>query len=87
MIHARLVNDRVMHIYRVDDAARPTTLVSKANSDFDARTRPWFKSAVSAGRMSWYPAYRYAINDIEGAYDTLGIGMSSPLYGPNGDLM
>ena len=87
MIHARLVNDRVMHIYRVDDAARPTTLVSKANSDFDARTRPWFKSAVSAGRMSWYPAYRYAINDIEGAYDTLGIGMSSPLYGPNGDLI
>jgi signal transduction histidine kinase/CheY-like chemotaxis protein len=87
MIHARLVDDRVMHIYRVDDAARPTTLVSKANSDFDARTRPWFKSAVSAGRMAWYPTYRYVINDIEGAYDTLGFGMSAPLYGPKGELV
>ena len=87
LIHARRADDRVMQIYHVDDAARPTTLVSKGNSDFDARTRPWFKAAVNAGRMSWYPAYRYVINDAEGAYDTLGIGMSAPLYGPEGEFI
>ena len=87
LLHARRADNRVMHIYRVDDAARPTTLVSRANSDFDARTRPWFKAAISSGRMAWYPAYRYVINDTEGAYDTLGIGMSSPLYAANGEFL
>ena len=87
LIQARRADNRVMHIYRVDDAARRTTLVSKANSDFDARTRPWFKAAIKAGRMSWYPAYRYVINDAEGAYDTLGIGMSAPLYDPKGEFI
>ncbi|MEN9481111.1 MAG: hypothetical protein RLZZ298_2506, partial [Pseudomonadota bacterium] len=87
MIRARIADNRAMHIYRVDDAARATTLVAKANSDFDARTRPWFKAAISAGRMAWYPTYRYVINDAEGAYDTLGIGMSAPLYGPQGELI
>ena len=87
LLHARRADQRVMHIYRVDDAARRTTLVSKANSDFDARTRPWFKAAVNAGRMAWYPVYRYVINDAEGAYDTLGIGMSAPLYDPKGEFI
>ena len=87
MIHARRADDRVMHIYRVDDAARPTSLVSRANSDFDARTRPWFKAAVSSGRMAWYPTYRYVINDADGAYDTLGIGMSAPMYDAKGEFV
>ena len=87
LLHARRVDNRVMHIYRIDDAARRTTLVSKGNSDFDARTRPWFKAAVSSGRMAWYPVYRYVINDAEGAYDTLGLGMSAPLYGPKGEFI
>ena len=38
VLHARRADQRVMHIYRVDDAARRTTLVSKANSDFDKAT-------------------------------------------------
>jgi signal transduction histidine kinase/sensor domain CHASE-containing protein/ActR/RegA family two-component response regulator len=87
LLHARRADQRVMHIYRVDDAARRATLVSKANSDFDARTRPWFKAAINAGRMAWYPVYRYVINDAEGAYDTLGIGMSAPLYDPKGEFI
>jgi signal transduction histidine kinase/CheY-like chemotaxis protein/sensor domain CHASE-containing protein len=80
MLQARIADQRMMHIYRVDDAARPTTLVAPAAEAFDARTRPWFIAAREAGRMAWYPAYRYAINDAQGAYDGLGIGMSAPLY-------
>ncbi|WP_412479998.1 ATP-binding protein [Azonexus sp. IMCC34839] len=87
MLHARIADDRVMHIYRADDAARRTTLVSRGNSDFDARSRPWFKAAVAKGSMAWYPAYRYVINDAAGAYDTLGIGMSVPLYGAKGEFL
>lgn len=87
LLQARRADDRVMHIYRIDDAARPTTLVAKGNSDFDARTRPWFKAAVSSGHMAWYPVYRYVINDAEGAYDTLGLGMSAPLFGPKGEFI
>lgn len=87
LLYARRADDRVMQIYRIDDAARRTTLVSKGNSDFDARTRPWFKAAVSSGHLAWYPVYRYAINDAEGAYDTLGLGMSAPLFGPKGEFI
>ena len=84
LLHARIANNRAMHIYRVDDAARPTTLVAPANKAFDARTRPWFIAARENDRMAWYPAYHYVINDGHGAYDTMGIGMSSPLYDPTG---
>ena len=55
LLQARRADDQVMQIYRIDDAARRTTLVSKGNSDFDARTRPWFKaSAVSYTHLDVY---------------------------------
>jgi signal transduction histidine kinase/sensor domain CHASE-containing protein/ActR/RegA family two-component response regulator len=84
LLHARIADNRAMHIYRVDDAARRTTLVAPANNTFDARTRPWFIAAKENGRIAWYPAYRYVVNDGHGAYDTMGIGMSSPLHDPSG---
>ncbi|HEX6734921.1 MAG TPA: ATP-binding protein [Azonexus sp.] len=87
LLHARIADQRLMHIYRVDDAARRTTLVEPASSPFDARTRPWFAAAREAGRMAWYPAYRYAINDAHGAYDSMGIGMSAPLYDAAGQFI
>ena len=84
LIHARRAEKRAMHIFRVDDAGRPASLVSKANRDFDARTRPWYKAALEAGVPAWYPAYSYVINDSAGAYDTMGIGLSAPLHDPQG---
>ncbi|KAB2928107.1 MAG: response regulator [Dechloromonas sp.] len=87
LLHARLADQRRMHIYRVDDAARRTTLVEPPASTFDARSRPWFIAARDSGRMAWYPAYRYVINDAQGAYDTMGIGMSAPLYDPAGKFL
>ena len=87
LLQARKSEGKTMQIYRVDDAARRSTLVSRGNTDFDARTRPWFKAAVKSGRIAWYPAYQYRIDDPEGAYDTLGIGMSAPMQGPDGHFI
>jgi len=84
LLHARIADQRIMHIYRVDDAARRTSLVGRSSGQFDARTRPWFEAARESGHMAWYPAYRYAINDAQGAYDTMGIGMSAPLHDAGG---
>ncbi|UCV16463.1 ATP-binding protein [Quatrionicoccus australiensis] len=87
MMRVRHADAGALHIYRVDDAIRPASLLGKGNSNFDPRTRPWYKAAISAGRMAWYPAYKYVINDAEGAYDTWGVGMSAPLYDASGKLI
>ncbi|MCB4361399.1 ATP-binding protein [Quatrionicoccus australiensis] len=87
MIRVRNADAGALYIYRVDDAIRPASLLGKGNSNFDPRTRPWYKAAISAGHMAWYPAYQYVINDAEGAYDTWGVGMSAPLYDATGKLI
>ncbi|MDA0189561.1 MAG: diguanylate cyclase [Proteobacteria bacterium] len=84
MLHARQADGLAMHIYRVDDANRRGSLLWRGERPFDARTRPWFRSAVAAGSMGWYPVYRYAIDDDNGAYASLGIGMAAPLHDPQG---
>lgn len=87
LLQARIAEQRRLHIYRVDDAARQTALVETPDTTFDARTRPWFVKARDSGRMAWYPAYPYSINDNGGAYDGMGIGMSAPLYDPAGEFI
>ena len=87
LLHARIDNGRQMHIYRADDAARQTSLVSRSSGEFDARTRPWYRAAQKSDRMAWYPPYRYVVNDQQGAYDTMGIGMSAPLYDGDGRFL
>ncbi|TWH64852.1 diguanylate cyclase (GGDEF)-like protein [Azomonas agilis] len=86
MLHSRKEDGHSMRIYRVDDANRRGSLVSEGSS-FDARTRPWFHTAMKVGSMGWYPVYQYAINDIDSAYATLGMGMSAPLYNDQGDFL
>lgn len=80
MLQASPADGFMMKLYRVDDANRRSTQVSKGNTHFKANERPWFHMAVAAGSLGWYPAYRYNIQDEEGLYDTLGMGMSAPLY-------
>lgn len=80
ILEARLQDGREMLLYRVDDANRRGSLVSRGNDFFDARSRPWFSRAREQGGMAWYPVYRYAINDQLGAYDAMGIGMAAPLH-------
>lgn len=73
---------RSIDIQRVNDDYQPIGQAQRGNAHFDARQRPWFQAAVAANSIRWYPTYRYAIHDPEGLYDTLGLGMSTPLYGP-----
>jgi len=84
MLHAPKADGYHLKLYRVDDTNRRSTLISGGNTHFNAADRPWFKSAVMAGSLRWYPAYRYVIQDEDGLYDTLGIGMSAPVYDPSG---
>lgn len=86
MLSSRKDDGYTMHVYRVDDASRQGSLVSKGGV-FDARTRPWFHAAMKAGSMGWYPVYQYAIDDMDSAYATLGMGMSAPLYNNEGSFL
>lgn len=83
LIEALETDGRQMKLYRVGDDNRRTDAVSNGNRYFDARTRPWFKVG-SADGIHWYGAYRYAIEDVAGAYDDLGFGAAAPLYTPDG---
>ena len=80
ILQSTIKEDRVMYLYRVDEDNKLTNLMSVGNPNFDARTRPWFKTAVELNKPCWYNAYRYAINDPKGAYNAMGIGMAAPLY-------
>ncbi len=87
LIQATEKEDRVMSLYRVNADNLRGPLISHGNSHFDARIRPWFKAAVGYNSARWYPAYRYVIEDTQGAYDAMGIGMSAPLYNGAGDFV
>ena len=76
-----------MSLYRVSESNQRGASISSGNTYYDARTRPWFKVAVSYNRAHWYPVYRYVINDSHGAYDAVGIGMSAPLYSGAGEFV
>ena len=84
ILRARVADDRQVRIFWVDDANRPSDLASLGASHFDARTRPWFKTAAAAGTIGWYPPYQYAVNDDRGDYSGLGMGVSAPLYNAEG---
>ena len=85
LIEALETDGRQMKLYRVGDDNRRTAAVSLGNRHYDSRTRPWFKAGATDG-IHWYGAYRYAINDVAGAYDDLGFGAAAPLYGPDGSF-
>lgn len=87
MLYSDAKDGYVMHIHRVDDASRQSSLVSVGSRNFDARTRPWFQAALARGSMGWYSVYPYKIEDSEGAYNTVGMGMSAPLYDENGQFL
>ena len=84
MLQARIANDRAMEIFRVDDANQKGKLISRSDIHFDARIRPWFKAAVDSGTASWYAPYRYFINDVQGAYASMGMGVSASVFDENG---
>ncbi len=86
MLHAPLSNGRIMSIYRITEDHQRGALIGRANPYFDARTRPWFQSAINGADFHWYPAYRYAIQDPQGAYEAMGIGMAATLHNAQGEF-
>lgn len=83
MLQSRITNNRAMEIFRVDGANSKGSLISRSDIHFDARLRPWFKAAVDSGTLTWYAPYRYFINDVQGAYASMGMGVSAPVFDEN----
>lgn len=82
IVEATLANDRLVNIYQANDLGQRSELLSVGNTHFDARTRPWFRSAIISDVVQWYPIYRYELEDSDGLYDTLGMGMASVIRDP-----
>jgi signal transduction histidine kinase len=87
MLRARIADDRAMEVFRVDDANKRGERISHSDIHFDARVRPWYKSAVWNGSMAWYAPYRYRIEDAQGAFAAMGMGVSAPVFGDDGAMV
>ena len=87
MLRARIRDGRAMDVLRVDAVTREPTLISRSEVNFDARNRPWYQTAVATGGASWYAPYRYLINDVQGAYAAIGMGVSAPVYARDGQMI
>jgi signal transduction histidine kinase len=87
MLRARISDGRAMEVLRVDPDTRQTTQISLSDIEFDARNRPWYQTALERNDVSWYAPYRYLINDVQGAYVTIGMGVSAPVRASDGRLI
>ena len=87
MLRARIADGRAMEVLRVDSTRQESELISRSDIAFDARTRPWYQSALSSGAQAWYAPYRYLINDAQGAYAAIGMGVSAPVHNARGGLI
>ncbi|MBF0218158.1 MAG: SpoIIE family protein phosphatase [Gammaproteobacteria bacterium] len=87
ILHARIADERKLHIYRVDDTGQPADLLFKGDRPFDAREQPWFSATTGRTGIAWYPAYHYEIDDGTEAYEAMGIGVSAALFNPLGTFI
>jgi|GEM_PF-2955215 len=87
ILHARIADERKLHVYRVGETGQAAELLSKGEQPFDARQRPWYAATTGRHGIAWYPAYRYLINDGTDAYEAMGIGVSAPLFNPLGNFI
>lgn len=87
ILHARIADERKLHIYRVDSTGQASDLLFKGDRAFDARERPWYSATTGRHGIAWYPAYRYKIDDGTDAYEAMGIGVSAALFNPVGNFI
>ena len=87
MLRATIADGRAMEVLRVDTETRQPTQISRTDVGFDARNRPWYQSAIANEGLSWYAPYRYMINDVQGAYAAIGMGISAPVRSRDGQLI
>jgi signal transduction histidine kinase/DNA-binding NarL/FixJ family response regulator len=69
----------VFYNYATDSQGNRTQLV-QIIPNFDPRKRPWYQTAMQAGKPVWYPIYKYA------SFDSLGVGIANPVYDETGSL-
>lgn len=65
-------------IYQLDAQGNRRQFLSE--QEFDPRIRPWYRSAVVAGKPTWSPIYPFATSK------SLGITPVLPIYGPQNQL-
>lgn len=87
ILHARIADERKLHVYRVDATGLVADLISRSDDSFDARQQPWYAATTGRHGIAWYPAYRYQIHDGTDAYEAMGIGVSAPLFNPIGEFI
>ena len=87
ILHARIADERKLHVYRVDATGLAADLLSRSDEPFDARQQPWYAATTGRHGIAWYPAYRYQIHDGTDAYEAMGIGVSAPLFNPIGEFI
>lgn len=87
ILHARIADERKLHVYRVDETGQAAKLLSRSEQPFDARQQPWYAATTGRHGIAWYPAYRYQIHDGTDAYEAMGIGVSVPLFNPIGEFI
>lgn len=87
MLRAQIGDGRAMQVLRVDALTRQPELVSRSPPGFDARSRPWYRSALAHDALAWYPPYRYQVGDAQGAYAAIGMGVSAPVRTSDGRLI
>jgi sigma-B regulation protein RsbU (phosphoserine phosphatase) len=76
---ASLSTKNVFYSYATDSQGNRTQLLQSI-PNFDPRKRPWYQTAMKAGKPVWYPIYKYA------SYDSLGVGIANPVYDETGSL-
>lgn len=69
----RTVESQPLNSYNTNAEGDRTTLVSSAPK-YDARTRPWYKTAVQAGKATWTTVYQNVVDN------TSQISAVLPLY-------
>ncbi len=79
LILANQSTNNALNTYAVDIQGNRTKLL-KSGQQFDPRQQIWYQKAVKAGQEVWYPIYKYI------AYNSLKIGIASPVYDQNGKL-
>lgn len=87
ILHARIADERRLHVYRVDETGLAADILSRSDEPFDARQQPWYAATTGRHGIAWYPAYRYQIHDGTDAYEAMGIGVSAPLFNPQGEFI
>ncbi|WP_051044483.1 diguanylate cyclase domain-containing protein [Pleurocapsa sp. PCC 7319] len=66
-------------IYKLDDQGEPIKLIS--NKVFRTRQRPWYKTAIKAGKPTWSSIYVFALPE------SLGITRVIPIYDQSKSLL